>query len=288
MNPDTNTLKAFNNAKMLYAFMQHNPAHEYSELKYDNVKRDEIVPCIDIEDIPRFIDLIRDNDEKDLLQSKIRVTGIPRKNAEYTFYKIQITTSVAVWTSDYKHILVERIKQINPFVNWMIPGALTLPQGHAVWNDDNPGYYSIRTIDSVLRENALREFLEEVTVARNNAQFITSMHNAIMDREKTEVIPVFINMPGSLCNHIDIIYAIRADEENGLINFMDEKLLCSNEIDKHSVHLVTFEDMCNVDGLSYLDAYLQSFLSNMPKYWKDNFTNGGQYIRELDEKLAQK
>ena len=184
---------------------------------------------------------------------------VPLDRMEKEYFEVnaaQIVSCICIH-DDYRCLFLQ-LTNDTP-VDGYVKGSITYPQGHCRWdtglinrvpkNDDES--YTLKTPEFVqlLRAAAFREFTEEVKLRDyyQNMEFCNIVSDKLNRCNATtgDVVPVYINKPGSIGRHIGFIFEV-AFPGNDLVQY--EKILSTNEPEKHNVFCFTYDQLLTTIG----------------------------------------
>lgn len=248
----------------------------------DHIKEDarglfkkENVVAIDKTDMERFI-YEMENGLYDPVNRKIRCFKVDRDYDEHFGSHIQIIGAACIHTAN--KVLMLELKE-DTSIDGYTKGVLTYPQGHCTWTSafeatkvegDSWTYY---TFIHKIKEEIVREVQEEIGMPDTYYGYYSmdAIRNALLwTKGNGKLYPIYINRPGTTCRHLCMLADI---DVTGTI--IDERMdeIYSNEMDKHQVRIMAFEDLLKLDRPDQICPWVATSFSKLP-FMQTSFLEG--------------
>ena len=200
---------------------------------------------------------------------------IRAKRSEVEFYgPVKQIIPVACIHDGTRVLFLELVKGAK-YVDGYDVGTLTYPQGHARYTDltertktqevGQTSLWSPSSVDQILRQEIFREINEEITI-QSEYYRMCLMHEIgdILFRScgAAPVHPIYINRAGSTGRHIAMIYDIDMTHSKIFQDHAD--LIVSNEPAKHTVKIMTINDLLQIKSVDKLCTWVAYSFGEIP------------------------
>lgn len=230
-------------------------------------------------DLNRVIHIFNDP-HKDLTREQLICKELNRGVDEHFGDDIQIITAVCI--HDATHVLMLRLRQ-ETTVDGYDKDTFTYPQGHCTYNKafvdrKNLGSpaWTFYAVAAKAKDDAYREVQEELWVEDDylRAEFMAAFFERLF-KFPTAARPyaIYCNKSGTTRRHLCLLFDV--DMTNTCFSTMADHIM-SHEPEKHSVEIMTFQDIIQLSRPDLLCPWVAASFSKLPfmttTFIKDHIT----------------
>ena len=227
-------------------------------------------------ELKKSIDILRDRN-RDPVNYSVECRELNRGIDEHFGDNIQLITAVCI--HDETSFLGLRLTD-DTTIDGYVPGTITYPQGHCTWNKSfqdmampHSQRWTYLSLIAKAKDDAFREIQEELFIEDDyyRAEFMMSLHHRLFYHPTSaRPYPIYVNKSGTTRRHLCILFDV--DMSNTIFSTMKE-YIDSNEPQKHSVAIMTFDDLLKLERVDMICPWVAASFSKIP-FFHSSFLKG--------------